>query len=184
MEAGDLAEAAPGEATAAGVQAAEECYWRERCAAAARAGQYGLSDVQECDRHLARIAEAARAARPWAARAQAATQAHDRACARLEGAAADLEAARAAVLALEKVHAAAHKAEQEAARQLQQVKAEAAADSSGAATTGTATLEEAIALLRQLANQAGVGLDALAARLQEEPFVAAAPLAITLARPV
>ena len=50
-------------------------YWRERRAAAMRAGELGAADAAECDARLAALEEQARAARPWAARVQAATDA-------------------------------------------------------------------------------------------------------------
>ena len=54
-------------ASPTGAQATERRYWRERRAAAMKAGPLGETDVRECDSRIAALAEQARAARLWAA---------------------------------------------------------------------------------------------------------------------
>lgn len=76
-------------------------YWRERRAAAVRAGPCAVLDVEECDRHIKSIEQGLLAARPWAARVQAATDARKAAADRAVSARRDLAAARRALEALE-----------------------------------------------------------------------------------
>ena len=147
----------------------EERHWKERRAAGLRAGAVGEADVRQCDQNLQRLADAAKAARPWAARVQAATHALGKAQVARERVEEDLAAARAAVGALEAAHAVAVQDERLAAQQLEAVQAEPQLPA--ATQPAVASMEEAIALLRQMANQAGVGLAAVAARLQEPLLV-------------
>ena len=145
-------------------QGAEERYWRERKAAALRAGIYGQEDAKECEVRLARLAEAAKAARPWAARVQAATAAHSKASSNLQAVEADLAAAKAAVAALEEARAAACEAVQAAAKQLQQVKGEAAASTP---VPGTPNMEELVERLVRLAAEVGLDVTSLTGRVAE-----------------
>ena len=76
-------------------------YWRERRAAAVRAGPLAEADVAECDGRIKELEQEALAARPWAARVQAATNARKLATDKRDKICADLAAARRAVQALE-----------------------------------------------------------------------------------
>ncbi len=70
-------------------------YWRERRAAAVRAE--ADSDIQDCDQQIRALEQAAKAARPWDVRVQAATDAQRAAAAKLDSVQADLDGARHAV---------------------------------------------------------------------------------------
>ena len=105
-----MADAEPeGEDESEAPQRAELRYWRERKAAAARAGPFAVADMELCDKEIQRLTTAAKAARPWATRVQGASQALEKARAHRERVGEDLAAARAAVAALEKGHMEAQK---------------------------------------------------------------------------
>ncbi len=76
-------------------------YWKERRAAALRMGEMGAPDVQECEWRIKELEQAALAARPWATRVQAATDARKAAADKLESIRVDLTAARQAAQVLE-----------------------------------------------------------------------------------
>ena len=150
--------------------AAQWRYWKDRRAAAARAGEFGKHDLAVCDKELADLQAAARASRPWAARVQAATHRSDRARQQREEALADVAAARAALAHLEGVLVAAEAEVEIATKELAAVQAEALPEGAAPASP-TPDLDRALATLVQAASSAGVGLEALAER------VAAAALA-------
>jgi hypothetical protein len=137
-------------------------YWRERRAAASRAGDIGAADVAECDAHLTAIEARGRAARPWAARVQAATDTQKAAEVRLAAAELDLAAARAAVMHFDGEVAEARAAATAAQAELAAVRAEG---TPGAATALRMPVspDVAVAALRAAADAAGTTLEALLA---------------------
>ena len=145
-------------------QGTEQRYWRDRRAAAVRAGPIAQADITICDDNLARLAAAAKAARPWASRVQAATAAHTKASSHLQSVEADLAAALLAVEALQAAKAAAEAEVQAAAQQLQQVKEEAAPDFP---MPGGQTVEELLDARVRAAAAAGVDVSALTGRVAD-----------------
>ena len=145
----------------AGAGEVEERYWKERKAAAQRAGPIGAADVAVCEQQLQRLADAAKAARPWVARMQAATHAVTRAQERRETATADLEAAQLVVTAMQKALDEATAAELAAKNELQAIKSEQAQP--GAQEDQRAgPFGQALQALLQAARQTGMATTQLA----------------------
>ena len=148
-------------------------YWQERRAAAQRAGSYGADDLEYCERKVGELLQAAKAARPWVSRVQAATQRHERAIQQRQAAEADVHAARQALAHLQSVLHTAQAEESAAGEELTAVKAEAATQD-GKGMDAEVSLDQMLASLRAAALLAGVGLDQLAARLHPDANRAAA----------
>jgi hypothetical protein len=139
-------------------------YWRERRAAAARAGDLGTADVTECDARIASFELRTRAARPWVARVQAAADVHKAAESRFAAAEQDLAAARAAVLHFDGQVAEARAAAAAAEADLASVRAEGA-PGTAAAHRAEVPPDVAVAALRAAADAAGTTLEAFLAAL-------------------
>ena len=138
-------------------------YWRERWQAAIKAGEYGKEDLQECDKRIEEVLDAAKAARPWISRIQGATQRQARALAQQEVARADVDAARAALSNLEVVLQAATAEAEEATAALEAIKAEEQP------VAQVPNVAAALHALRLAAEQAGLDLASLAAQLVAPP---------------
>ena len=127
-------------------------YWKERRAAAARAGPLAEADVAECDGRIKALEQEALKARPWAARVQAATDALRAAAERSDKVQADLAAARRAAQALELEAAHAQEALARAESSLAAVQAEGAPQCPpGTAAAGGLTPSSVAAALDVLA---------------------------------
>ena len=148
------------------VGAREARYWRERKAAAVRAGPMAADDVAFCDAKLGEIAAVRRQARPWATRVQAATDAFRKAEAKLKTATADLAAAHAALAALEASHKHAELEFANTTAALAVVKAEVAPTVCSAASPLPATVDDALRALQQAAREAGLDAQVLTNALQ------------------
>ena len=99
-------------------------YWRERRAAAVRAGVD--SDVQACDEHIRTLQQAAQAAKPWEVRVKAATDAQRAAATKMAAVESDLAMARQMVVHFEAEARTAKEALTEADAALAKVQAEGA----------------------------------------------------------
>jgi len=127
-------------------------YWKERRAAAVRAGPLAEADVAECDGRIKALEQEALKARPWAARVQAATDALKAAAERSDKVQADLAAARRAAQALELEAAQAQEALARAESLLAAVQAEGAPQPpAGTAAAGGLTPSSVAAALDVLA---------------------------------
>ena len=116
-------EAKPATAVGSTSEGKQVRYWRERRAAAARAGaEY---DISECDSQIRSLEQAAQARRPWAARMQAATDAQRQAARNFAAAEKDMAAARQAVVHFEEQERKAKDALQAAEAALNAVQTEA-----------------------------------------------------------
>ena len=144
----------------------EARYWRERKAAAARAGPMAAEDVAFCDSKLGEIAAVRRQARPWANRMQAATDAFRKAEVKVKAAAADLAAAHAALASLETCHKHAEEEFASSATALAAVKAEVEPAACSAASPLPSAVGDALRALQLAAREAGMDEQVLANAIQ------------------
>ena len=151
----------------------EERYWRERRAAAARAGPLAADDLAECDAKLGVLVAARRKARPWAHRVQAATDAFQKTEAKRKSTAADLAAARAAWAAFEAAHLLAESEHREAASVLETVRAEVGTAGNTSQAALPVAVGDAWRSLQKAVQEAGFGEEQVAQLFKQAGLVQA-----------